>query len=171
MKLAALNLFRSRNILVVVLALGLLLGIWLGDLFKGFGWGPGAGTGTTSPSSPGNSAAESSHGIADLVGHRTETSNDESASEVEVKPGEKGVVKVLIDDRNYFLRTGGKKQLIGLESLVQLIEHTQPDEDGLRAIIDRTPSSRATAELKLFDALKDAGVPANSVYLAPKAVE
>jgi hypothetical protein len=78
---------------------------------------------------------------------------------------------VLIDDRSYFICRGDQKQPISLESLVRLIEETDPDEDGLRAMVDRTPASRASAEDRLRTTLEETGIPKNSVYWTPTAVE
>jgi hypothetical protein len=165
------NPFKLRNLVGVALVLGIAAGVWLGDFFKGlgFGLGPGYGGGSASSGSgKTGGGSDSSSGTADLVGHHAEPSDADDA--VPAVPS-KDLVRILIDDRSYFLRQGKKKQPISLEALVRLIELTDPNEDGLRAMVDRTPSSRASAEIKLYDALKDAGIPANSVYLAPTAVE
>ena len=163
------NPFRMRNLLGGALALGILAGIWLGDLFRGFGLGPGQGTGqpkgsagVTSPldKSPGDSAA-------DLVGVNT---GDEPGDEPGAGPTSDGLVHVRIDDRKYFLIQDGKQYAIGVEALVQRIEQTEPNADGLRAVIERTASSRVSAEVRLFELLKEAGVPVNSIYLPPHAV-
>jgi hypothetical protein len=163
------NPFRTRNVLAVALGLGIVAGIWLGDLFKGFGWGPGQGPGLGSGESAGNSAgSSSSDGTTDLVGlSRMKSDPDEKTGAGKQGP----LIKVLIDDRSYYLQDVDGPEPIELHELVELIRKARPDQDGLRAIIDRTSTSRVTAEVKLFDALKEAGIPANSVYIAPTAVE
>lgn len=164
------NPFKLRNLVGVALVLGIAAGVWLGDFFKGlgFGLGPGYGGGSASSSGSGKSGSGADSGSADLVGHHADPNDSDNA--LPATPS-KEPVRVLIDDRSYYLRQGKKKQPISLKALVRLIELTDPNEDGLRALVDRTPSSRASAEIKLYDALKEAGIPANSVYLAPTAVE
>jgi len=165
------NPFRTRNVLVVALGLGILAGVWLGDFFKGFGLGPGQGPGL-GPGA-GRSASDGdgqiSDDAADLVGLKRSPA-DSDATPRRVPQG--GLIKVLIDDRSYFLQHGESREEIELDALVDLIRQTRPNEDGLRAVIDRTATSRVTAEIKLFEALKEAGVPAKeAVYLNPTAVE
>jgi hypothetical protein len=169
MKIAAWNPLRLKNFVLVALALGILVGIWLGDFFKGFGWGPeNAATNSPgdTPSSLVQQPGDDLDGRADLVGHHAE---DASADAAARKPA--GLVKVLIDDRAYFLRAENENEPIGLAALVELIGQTKPNDDGLKAVVERTSTSRVSAEVKLFDALKAAGVPENSVYLTPQAVE
>lgn len=166
MKISTWNPFRLRNVAVAALALGILAGIWLGDLFKGFGWGPGAGGSSTTQITPAKGKAKPTEGAADLVGYHDDHGTSEDST-----PVPSSVVKVLIDDRSYYVRSGDKKRSISLEALVDLIERTEPNEDGLRAVVDRTDLSRVSAEIKLFEALKRAGVSDNAVYLTPQAVE
>jgi len=164
-----------KNLVILALILGIVAGIWLGDLFKGlgFGLGPGLGGGSgagTGTDSPGNTSAKPAKLVtddsADLVGYdSTDTISDSTASQ------SISLVKVLIDDREYFIRRGEKTLPIGLDALVTMIEGTKPNEDGLKAVVDRTATSRVSAEVKLFDALKAAGVQENSVYLAPQSVD
>lgn len=168
------NPFRMRNIAGVALGLGILAGIWLGDIFKGFGLGAGKGAGqgpgTGQPAHISSGRPNSrDDDEADLVGHHA--GEDDEAIAMAKPPKTAGLVKVLIDERSYFLHQDEKKTPISLEALVDKILQTEPNEDGLRAVIERTSSSRVSAELRLFDALKDAGVPTNSVYLAPHAVD
>lgn len=167
MKTAGWNLFRLRNLVGAALVLGILVGVWLGDWFKGFGLGPGEGGSQSAKLlSTKGKPGESDRATADLVGFHAD---DDASDASEPKPA--GLVKVLIDDRSYYLREGAKKTPIALEELVRLIEQTSPNEDGLKAVIERTATSRVSTEIKLFDALKEAGVAENSIYLAPQAVE
>ncbi len=164
------NPLRTRNVLFVALGLGIVAGVWLGDLFKGFGWGPGQGPGLGPGTgrSAGDIDGSDADDAADLVGVKRSKSDPESSPD-RASPG--GLIKVLIDDRSYFLLRGDSRGEIELGELVDLIRQTKPNEDGLRAVIDRTAESRVTTEDRLFDALKAAGVPSNAVYLTPTAVE
>ncbi|MFO0918564.1 MAG: hypothetical protein U0872_09650 [Planctomycetaceae bacterium] len=157
MKFAKWNPFRLRNLALGALALGILVGIWLGDVFKGFGGGSSWGVGLENASPP-----ESSN-RTDLVNF---TTTDESESK-----RSSGLVRILIDDRDYFVRLPKEDRPIDLPTLVKLVKSREPNADGLRAVIDRTASSRPSAEQRLKDALKEAGIPEKSVYLKPTAVD
>jgi hypothetical protein len=171
MKVSTWNPFRFRNIAVAALALGIVAGIWLGGLFKGLGFGLGPGTGG---SGGGQSASVSTKktgtdkpaGVADLVGfHDEDGANNAESAKIS------HIVKVLIDDRSYYVRHGEKRKPISLEALVIKIVQTEPNEDGLKAVVDRTVSSRTSAEMNLIQALRLAGVSDNAVYLSPQAVD
>jgi hypothetical protein len=162
------NPFRLRNLVGTALVLGILAGIWLGDLLKGLGLGSGDGKTWLGGTLQEGRDEESPRNSSDRERIRTQQESAAAASS-EFPSG--GIVKVLIDDRSYFIRDGDQNRPISLEALVRLIEQTAPNEDGLRAMIDRTPSSRASAEIRLSDALKEAGIPENSIYLSPHAVE
>jgi hypothetical protein len=158
--------FRLTNLVVVALILGILVGLWLGDLFKGLGWGPGEG-GTSRATATQEHASVTDAGTeGDLVGFRDEGEETQSTT-----PKPSGLVRVLIDDRSYFVRDGEAKTSIALDALVRRIAETEPNEDGLQAIIDRTSASRVVTERNLRDALRKAGVAENSVYWTPHAVE
>ncbi len=175
MKAAAWNPFRLKNMVLMALVLGIAAGIWLGDLFKGFGLGPGEGAGlgpgAGSHESPGQTTtqliSQTGEDNADLVGHHTE---EELNNEPEPKPV-RGPVKVLIDGRDYFVQRNGASETIPLLELVTLIQRAKPDEDGRRVIIDRTADSRPSAEIKLTEALKSAGISENAVTITPRAVD
>lgn len=162
------NPFRLRNFVLIALVLGIVAGIWLGDFFKGFGLGPGKGPGMGPGSggtgSPGHSTTKligtSADDKADLVGHHT---TDDSADGDTPKPA--GLIKVVIDDRTYYVRRGKKLEPIKLPALVELIQQAPPNADGLKAVIERTGASRPSAEDKLFAALKSAGVDQDALYM------
>lgn len=173
MKRSFWNPFRFRRMAGAALVIGVLVGIWLGDLFKGFGWGPGDSQSVVTSKSdqppeeniPSESTSNEDQ-AADLVGYHA----TEPASTPE-EPIVQGIVKVLIDGRSYFLRMASKKQEISLEDLVLLIAKTPPDDDGLRVIIDRTETSRVSAEDNLFEALKRAGISTNEIKLQDVPVD
>lgn len=173
MKLGALNPFRFRALLPAVLAVGLLLGVWLGDLFQGFGWGPGQGGGNSQGHAQQKSSADSDDGEADLVGVRATEASAKMLLTTEsddANPNEDRLIHALIDGRNYFVLRGKKKEPIGLTELIDLIKDTRPNEDGGRAIIDRTKDSRPSAEENLKMGLQDAGL-TGAVYWTGRAIE
>jgi len=157
MKVAKWNPFRLRNLALGALVLGILAGLWLGDVFKGFGGGDSLGIGL------GNSGPRTSRS-------RTELANFTTADESEAD-GESGLVRILIDDRDYFVRLPKEDRPIDLATLVKLVKSKAPNADGLRAIIDRTSASRPSAEHRLLAALKEAGIPEKGVYLRPEPVD
>ena len=78
------------------------------------------------------------------------------------------VVKVVIQDRDYLLRTtddDGQEQLqpIALAQLVETVRAASGDEDGVRVRIVRRDSSRAAAEELLHQSLLKAGVAATAM--------
>lgn len=157
MKVARWNPFRLRNLALAALAIGIIAGLWLGDLFNGFGGGNSVGVGFT------DSSTTKSQDRTDLVGY-AKPAGQSTASTA-------GLVRILIDDRHYYLCLEDEDQPIELKSLVELVKSTPPNDDGLRAIVDRTAASRASAEHKLSEALKAAGIPEKAVYLKPAGRE
>lgn len=180
MKLAAWNPFRLKNFVIVALILGIAAGIWLGDLFKGFGLGPGKGPGMGPGAGGGASPGHSSTKLigstpddnADLVGfHNEKSAHEVSGPNEGGAPKPKGLIKVLIDDRDYYVRRGKKLESIKLSALVELIQDAAPNEDGLKAIIERTAASRPTAEDNLIAALRSAGVDKDALLMPEQPVD
>lgn len=150
MKVAKWNPFRLRNIVVGALVLGIAAGIWLADVFKGLGGGNTFGVGFS------DSSATKSKDQAELVGYSKPDGRSPASTA--------GLMRILIDDRDYYLLLKDEDQPIDLESLVQRVKETNPNDDGLRAIVNCTAESRPSAELKLKDAFQAAGIPKKAVY-------
>jgi hypothetical protein len=74
------------------------------------------------------------------------------------------VVQVLIDDRQYLVRTNpvedaeAKYAPKSLEEIVALVATTKGDGDGVRVRVSRKGSARTTAENALRDRLREAGI-------------
>lgn len=149
------GLFKFRNVVGVALVLGIAAGVWMGDLFKGFGTG-GDGVGIGRSGTTGLSA--------------------DAAPEQAVDLGVSGAAhrqpyRVVIKDRSYFLREGAADTPVTLEKLVELVTASPGDEDGVRVRVYQTESARVTAGVRLRDALKAADVPESAAYWSPDAVE
>ncbi len=142
------RLLSTRNLLGAVLVAGIAAGVYLADFWKGFGWGGGP------QGVAGNSSTTSKPKSADSKTSSKEASPMDKTSTVSGK-----VVKVVIDNRSYFLRTADGDQATELNDLVSLARAAAGDEDGIRIRIYRKKSSRPSAEEALRDALVAAGVP------------
>lgn len=86
----------------------------------------------------------------------------------QVATGQK-TLGILIDERSYLLRIPGTPQDVfrpsTLERLVQLAQLVSGDTNGIRVTILRRETARTTAERELKNALADAGIGANAVYM------
>ena len=142
------RLLSTRNILGAVLVAGIAAGVYLGDFWKGFGWGGGP------QGVAGNSSTTSKQKSSDSKTSSKETTQTEKTSTVSGK-----VVKVVIDNRSYFLRSTAGDQATELNDLVEMAKTAAGDEDGIRIRIYRKKSSRPSAEEALREALVAAGIP------------
>jgi hypothetical protein len=160
-------LLRKRNILVAALVAGIGLGVYFGS-WKGFGWGGGAG----SEIGGGDGETHVSVGSEKLIKNpstRTAVQNQDDAS-IPVPD----VVRVLIDDREFLLRSANddsRDAKISLPKLIQLIEQAPGDADGLRVRIYRKTTARASAEESLKDKLTAAGIEDAAVFWVPNPVK
>lgn len=153
------GLFRLRNLLVGALAIGVICGIWLGDFLPGLGLGGGGfGVGVGPNGILGISSGTNADAEFNVGAEHPDKSNGKS-------------LRVVVKDWNYFVRSTGGDQPIGLEDLVDRVKELPGDADGIQLRVYRTESARATAEQRLQDALKAANVAESAVYVAPDIVE
>lgn len=161
------RLIRKRYVLGSVAVLGTLLGIYLGK-FKGFGLGGGSSfgigsTGTeTQVSGPTESTASPRVALADR------SSDDEKSVPMTE------VVRVLIDDRDYFLKSPSDDSFsvkITLANLIKRIQLAPGDEDGIRVRIYEKGTARVLAEENLKKELSAAGVSDAAVFWVPGPVQ
>jgi hypothetical protein len=147
----------------VVLIAGIAAGVYLGDFMKGPGWG-GSKKGT------GNSTGTGKDGT---VEKKAEVDKTEAAPEkVAAAPlPQTPVVKIVIADRSYFLRSAEGDQPIELDQVVELANAAQGDEDGIKIRIYRKLSSYSSAEVALQDALVAAGVDDKQIVWPPNPVD
>jgi len=89
--------------------------------------------------------------------------------------GEGGVVEVLIDDRNYFLRrgTGDDAEWVPAEAdaIAGYARQAAGDEAGIRVRLFRKPSARAAAEDELSETLRGVGLKDAEIDVPEKLVE
>ncbi len=147
------GLFRLRNLLGGALIIGLITGAYFSDWMPGLGNGGNAAISlSASPEETGNNSAEFSVG-------------GDSGN------GTGGPLRVVIKDWNYFVRVGKTDTPVELADLVTAVKEAKGDRDGIRLRVYRSDSARATAEHKLQDALKEAGIAETAVYFSPEPVE
>ncbi|MDB5342874.1 MAG: hypothetical protein JWP89_1251 [Schlesneria sp.] len=159
----AARLFNTRNMMGVVLIAGIAAGVYLGDFMKGPGWGG-------SSKGPGNSTSTSTgkDGTADK---KPVTDKTEVAPEKIAALPQTPVVKVVIADRSYFLRSAEGDQPIELDQVVAQATAAKGDVDGIRIRVYRKLSSRTAAEIALRDALAAAGVGDDQTVWVPNPVD
>ena len=156
-------LFRKRNVLGLALVAGIGVGIYLGQ-FKGFGLGGGSSSGLGT--GDGNSTTSTSDSVEKIV-NVSQSNEDQEPAEIPT------VVRVLIDDRDYLLRSekkGEKNVPISLPKLIQLIQSAPGDADGIRVRISMKTSARASAEETLKKELAAAGIDDSAVLWIPTPV-
>ena len=152
------GLFRLRNLLGGALVIGVISGIWLGDMLPGLGTGGGVGIGVGNTGIMGTPTGQEKNAEFNVGKEHVDKSTGKS-------------LRVIIEDWNYLVRSNGKDVPITLDELVQQVTKLKGDADGVRLRVYRTESARATAEHKLQEALKAAHVPDAAVYIAPDVVE
>lgn len=148
-------MFKLRNLVGAALVVGIAAGVWLGEFWKGFGWGGGSGLG------PGDSLL-----VTTQPTHSTTPPTEDDARDS--PPASRQTVRVVIRDRSYYLKQSREEQPIALQDLVALVQQAQGDEDGIRLRVYRAESSRATAELQLQEALRAVDIPESAIYWSPE---
>ena len=147
------SLFRKRNFLGAVLLAG------IGNQFGIVSTGNGTGSDTQVSVAP-----------VDVVNKPAETVKETDELPIAVPD----VVRILIDERQYYLRSenrGGQDLLIELPRLIDLILQAPGDDDGLRVRVYRRSTARASAEEKLKTAMAEAGVNDASIFWVPTPVK
>ncbi|MBS0204775.1 MAG: hypothetical protein JSS49_17860 [Planctomycetes bacterium] len=152
------RLLSKRNILGTVLAIGIAVGVYLGDLWKGFGTGQSgsdAARKATTETTDGDAVAETSTTLATVDGAsagKTASTSPTGSDKVSQ------VVKVIVSDRSYFVRTDDGDEPSELKKVVALAKSATGDVDGIRIRIYRRLSSRTASEIALAEALTAAGI-------------
>lgn len=89
--------------------------------------------------------------------------------------GEGGVVKVLIDDRDYFLRRGTGEDAewvpADVDAIAGYARQASGDEAGVRVRIFRKPAAKALPEHELIEALRAVGVTDAQIDVPDRLVE
>jgi len=152
-----------RNVLGAVLVAGIATGIYVGKFWKGFGGGSSLGVGVGDPQA--NSQAG-----ADAKSPEIKTP-DRPEPESPPPADVPRVVRVVIDDQSYFVRSEGGDEPIDLKQIVALTRAAAGDEDGIRIRIYRKFSSRTSAELALSAALVEAGIKDDQTVWVPTPID
>lgn len=89
--------------------------------------------------------------------------------------GEGGVIEVLIDDRDYFLRRGTAENAewvsADIDAIAGYARQATGDEAGVRVRIFRRPAAKALPEHELMEALRNVGVTDAQIDVPDKLVE
>lgn len=152
-----LRLLSKRNVLGGLLIAGIAIGLYLGDLWNGFGGGNslGVGQGDGKSTSEAKNEAENSETSTTVVQATAPIKPDRPAQ----IPGQPlPVVKAVLDERTYFVRSDTGDVATDLEQLVQLAKRATGDDYGVKIRIYRRPKSLPATELALQDALVEAGL-------------
>ena len=132
------------------------VGIYLGTKFQGWGVGDGGGGGIgTAP--PGD-VVVSTEGNNGKRPPRSKSGSSGSAP---------AALDVIIDGDGYQLRQGpGKKDVADatLAEILRLLKDSPPDNDCVRMRIFRRSSALPTAEIRIQDALQEAGVAGSQIH-------
>jgi hypothetical protein len=148
------GLLSKRNILGAVLVAGIVAGVYLADFWKGFGGGSSLGIGIGDKSQTATTT--------------TDAKPDGTYEDIAATPHESPtVVKVVIANWSYALRTADGEQPVELSQIVELAKSAKGDDDGIRVRIYRKLSSRAKAETDLESALTAAGIQEKEIVFMP----
>ena len=145
------RLLSKRNIFGAVLIAGIAAGVYLGDLWKGFGGGNTLGLGTADS----KSTSKSSDSKKDQKDSEKITADAKSEAGLSQT---REVLEVVIVDRAYFVRTADGDKPAELKNVVALAKKATGDKYGIHVRIYRKESSRASAEVDLKNALQAAGI-------------
>lgn len=147
----------------ICIGLGMALG-WSTGWFPFPGAGGGSGSATTAPVS--ESAARP-------VAESPPPTEEPDAAPQEPKPDSPDeaaspeVLHVLIKNHDFYYRLepgGADYRPIALARLIELAGRTTGNEDDVRVRVSRAPSSRTTAEIRLREKLREAGLDRIAVY-------
>ena len=145
----------SRRVAVgggVILILGILMGMFM-EL-------PGLGSGTM---------------VSKGEGAASPTKNNSPDTQVDTGLQSSGLITVLIDDRSYSLvKKVGDETVFSPTELTTIVNQATKvtgNEDGIRVRILRRESARYSAETNLRNALADAGIENEAVYMPKTFVQ
>lgn len=158
-------LFRKRNILGAALIAGVIVGQYLPDFWNGFGGGSITGVGLGDPQSGGS--LDSSDGSKDSAVDPPKGNDAAKELPKNVPP----VIKVVIDDRSYYLRSSDGDRPTSIAEVIGLVKAAAGDADGIRLRIYRKGTSRPSAENALQDAIMEAKISEAAVFWSPTTTE
>ena len=148
-------LFRKRTVLGAALIAGVIIGQYLPDFWNGFGGGSTVGVGIGDPA-PGTKGKPSTN--------PTETPiEDDIKLPANVPP----VIKVVIDDRSYFIRSSEGDRPVEIAEVIALAKVAEGDADGIRVRVYRKGTSRPSTENALQEAFNEAKISDTAVFWIP----
>lgn len=148
-------LFRKRTVLGAALIAGVIVGQYLPDFWNGFGGGStvGIGIGDSGSGTKGETSTDT-----------TEIPADE---EIKLPANVPAVIKVVIDDRSYFIRSAEGDRPVEIAEVIALVKAAAGDADGIRVRVYRKGTSRPSAENALQDAFVAAKISDNAIVWVP----
>lgn len=158
-------LFRKRNILGATLIAGIVVGTYLPNFWNGFGGGSIVGVGVGDPKT--GTPSQDSEDSASKPEDKAKPVESDSKPLENVPP----VIKVVIDERSYFLRSAEGDRPIEVPEVIALAKAAAGDADGIRIRIYRKKTSRIKAEQDLQDSLVAAGVSDSAILWIPVAID
>jgi hypothetical protein len=161
-----------RKRLMAVAAVGLLVvGAWLGNLFRGFGLG-GSGSGTGTADSSTGDVQVSLHGGAAPAATPPESTPPATG---EGAPVAEEVLTVLVNGEQYAVQSGedatARFEPATLESVVELAKSRKGDAHGVRVRLRFKRDAQSGAISDLYSALQAADIPREQVIDATGFVE
>lgn len=147
------RLFSKRNVFGAILVAGIATGVYLGEFWKGFGFGNSLGLGTTDSKSSSTSKSSDSKKDSKEIDKKTVDAKSEANLD-----HVREVVEVVIVDRAYFVRSADGDKPAELKNVVEMAKRATGDKYDIRVRIYRKESSRASAEVDLKNALQAAGI-------------
>ena len=132
--------------------------------------GFGSGDGDSDSDDGGDNLMVSTDPQSDRQDSDTDNESDVSGglTDDEQKALEDGILEVLIDDTEYFLVLPGDDPIYRptpMADLIRLAGQAKGDSNGIRVKILRRETSRTKAEVDLKQALEDAGIGEDAVYM------
>ena len=152
-------LFRKRTVLGAALVAGVIVGQYLPNFWNGFGGGSTVGVGIGDPA-PGTKRTPSTDSTETPV-------EDDITLPANVPP----VIKVVIDDRSYFIRSPEGDRPVEIAEVIALAKAAAGDADGVRVRVYRKGTSRSSAENALQDAFNAAKIGNDAVLWVPTPIE
>ena len=152
-------LFRKRTVLGAVLVAGVIVGQYLPDLWNGFGGGSSVGVGIGDPA-PGTKREPS-----------TDSTEKPAKDDIKLPTNVPPVIKVVIDDRSYFIRSSDGDRSVEISEVIALAKAAAGDADGIRVRVYRKGTSRSSAENALQDAFNEAKISNDAVLWVPTPTE
>jgi hypothetical protein len=158
-------LFRKRNILGAALVAGVIVGQYLPNFWNGFGGGSITGVGVGDPKT--RTYTQPPEDIKDKSTDADKPA--EIASKIPLNVP--SVIKVVIDDRSYFIRSAEGDRPVEITEVIGLVKAAAGDPDGIRVKVYRRGTSRPSAENALQDAFNEAKISDTAILWVPTTID